>query len=605
MKIKNYDQWLIWKDIDGRKIPFSVDNMISGSTKKSDFVSWEAVKQALEDVPDVSGPAFCFTSDDPFGGIDLDNCVAFDGKYSSPLRWVDPIIERFAGCYMELSPSMRGIKIFGRFRKPDGMPCVALVPDGGSIEVYDHGRFFTVTGCQPDWLPAGEDNIDVQDAVDWLYDTYYPRRNTFSGSIQYFESLAGGGDLWSRAQAYVESCEPAGLNQRNLRAFKLAGHLASMCEDGEFLSAEQIFDLLRPWNQMAASGPLPDKELKRCISNAMNAGTPRDIKDSHSEAPSVDLTAIFTKTDKVPVEASECVTEAPGGSYDYSTPFAEIHDDWESHFMRKEGPVVWHCGFPLEIGPGSLCLIGGGPATGKTTFVCQIVSDILRKYGELRALVVSVEVDGRHIWNRLISRSAGINARRLLDREGMTSGEDEHALEVARKLASDIGRRMHLLKRPNTIAQVYRAAQQCQPDLVVLDYIQRIAPVENYAHDLRKQIAQCMDAARSMCQAGAAVIAVSSLARPDKRSSEYKQVYMTSFSGSAELEYGPDEAWGMTKDSETGLIEMSCVKARYREAQNFQMRQDDTLEFKQIFVNYHGDTVDVEQDEEGVVSWQF
>jgi hypothetical protein len=95
---------------------------------------------------DIDGIGFVFAADGPHAGIDFDNCIGPDGELQD---WVKPHLARFRGYYGEISPSGRGIKIFVR-GSLDGAPGTRVGgfgPDGkGAIEIYDCGRFFTVTG---------------------------------------------------------------------------------------------------------------------------------------------------------------------------------------------------------------------------------------------------------------------------------------------------------------------------------------------------------------------------------------------------------------------------------------------------------------------------
>lgn len=72
--------------------------------------------------------------------IDLDDCVdAATGEISD---WALEILEDFWGAYVEVSPSGRGLHIFCRGGIPEGY-------SGGNkdgVEVYDFGRYATVTG---------------------------------------------------------------------------------------------------------------------------------------------------------------------------------------------------------------------------------------------------------------------------------------------------------------------------------------------------------------------------------------------------------------------------------------------------------------------------
>ena len=82
-----------------------------------------------------------FTAKDPFVGIDLDDCLDADGNVKS---WAQGIIERFSGTYAEFSPSGQGLKIWSTGRLPANLAGVRL--GDGQIEMYDHARYFTVTG---------------------------------------------------------------------------------------------------------------------------------------------------------------------------------------------------------------------------------------------------------------------------------------------------------------------------------------------------------------------------------------------------------------------------------------------------------------------------
>jgi hypothetical protein len=82
-----------------------------------------------------------FSKDDGLAGIDLDDSLDEQG-YVKP--WARGIVERFADTYMEISPSGQGLKIWARGSMPENVPGVEV--GDGAIEMYDHARYFTVTG---------------------------------------------------------------------------------------------------------------------------------------------------------------------------------------------------------------------------------------------------------------------------------------------------------------------------------------------------------------------------------------------------------------------------------------------------------------------------
>jgi primase-polymerase (primpol)-like protein len=88
-----------------------------------------------------TGLGYVFSSEDPFCGIDLDNALNANGL---PKPWARGIVERFSDTYMEVSPSGLGVKIWARGSLPANLPGASA--GDGQIEMYDHARYFAVTG---------------------------------------------------------------------------------------------------------------------------------------------------------------------------------------------------------------------------------------------------------------------------------------------------------------------------------------------------------------------------------------------------------------------------------------------------------------------------
>jgi hypothetical protein len=134
---------VLWCYENGTKVPYQVSGGKASSTNPATWDTFEAVYAAWQKHPKRwSGIGFVFCEIDPFAGIDLDNCL--DDTNEMPKVWCRGLIERFSDTYMEISPSGLGVKIWCRGQLPAAVPKV-LVEDGG-IEMYDRGRYFTVTG---------------------------------------------------------------------------------------------------------------------------------------------------------------------------------------------------------------------------------------------------------------------------------------------------------------------------------------------------------------------------------------------------------------------------------------------------------------------------
>jgi putative DNA primase/helicase len=135
------DQWVLWRAERSTKVPYQVIGRPASSTDSKTWNTFEGVMHAWKQHPKwYAGLGFVFTQNDPFVGIDLDDCLNAD-KTVKP--WACGIVERFSDSYMETSPSGRGVKIWARGSFPANVAKVR-VGDGG-IELYDHARYFTVT----------------------------------------------------------------------------------------------------------------------------------------------------------------------------------------------------------------------------------------------------------------------------------------------------------------------------------------------------------------------------------------------------------------------------------------------------------------------------
>jgi hypothetical protein len=144
--LSEHDQWVLWRYVlrEGRrsKVPCRTDGGYANVTNPIEWSSFEQAMDALKRFGRrYEGLGFVFTQDDPFAGIDLDNALSQDGEVKG---WAQGIVERFADTYMEVSPSGKGLKLWARGSLPSNLPGVRI--EDGAIELYDHARYFAVTG---------------------------------------------------------------------------------------------------------------------------------------------------------------------------------------------------------------------------------------------------------------------------------------------------------------------------------------------------------------------------------------------------------------------------------------------------------------------------
>jgi hypothetical protein len=155
-------QWLIWRyeTRDGKpaKVPYTCQGYRASTTNPEHWSRFDyAVKMASRS-GFCDGLGFVFDIDDPFCGVDLDSVWQSDADEGAP--WAQGIIDRFSDTYMEASPSDTGIKIWCRAKAPR---CGKWPIEGGAIEIYDHARYFAVTGRSNDVrvIADHQDDIDA------------------------------------------------------------------------------------------------------------------------------------------------------------------------------------------------------------------------------------------------------------------------------------------------------------------------------------------------------------------------------------------------------------------------------------------------------------
>ena len=180
-ELKALRQWVCWRKEttrDGKptKIPYQVNRRKAQSNQADTWTDYQTVCDHLDNF---SGIGFVFSEDDPYCGIDLDDCLDAQGELKD---WAKPIVDRIKGVgYGERSPSGNGIKFWTRATlPPEAKHKVHIVKDADAIEAYDRLRYFTVTG-------RGKGDIgDGQAVIDWLVQEHLsePQRPTHTTDRQ-------------------------------------------------------------------------------------------------------------------------------------------------------------------------------------------------------------------------------------------------------------------------------------------------------------------------------------------------------------------------------------------------------------------------------------
>ena len=113
--LKRRKQWVLWKEVRSkngkkpRKIPLNARTGKAADT--TDPRTWSTYEQAVAayeaNPKKYRGIGYVFAKDDPYVGIDIDNCI----EGNEPSQLAQNIVSQF-GTYAEISPSQTGIKLF-------------------------------------------------------------------------------------------------------------------------------------------------------------------------------------------------------------------------------------------------------------------------------------------------------------------------------------------------------------------------------------------------------------------------------------------------------------------------------------------------------------
>jgi primase-polymerase (primpol)-like protein len=166
-ELRSLRRWVLWR-LEERgarrtKVPLAPARRPASTADPATWSSFEEAWAAYAE-GGFDGIGLVFAAEDGYTGIDLDGAVDAGGRVEP---WAREWLERLSS-YTELSPSGRGLHVIVRARLP-GEGRRAAVGEGARVELYDRGRYFTVTGRRPDGVLSPPGIEARQEAVEELY----------------------------------------------------------------------------------------------------------------------------------------------------------------------------------------------------------------------------------------------------------------------------------------------------------------------------------------------------------------------------------------------------------------------------------------------------
>jgi hypothetical protein len=205
----------------------------------------------------------------------------------------------------------------------------------------------------------------------------------------------------------------------------------------------------------------------------------------------------------------------------------------------------------LSLRPGQITCIGGAPNCGKTALLMKMVTGALILDPSLRAIVACVEMGERILMERTLARVSGVYLGKILtrDRDEFFAERIQQAVPQLESLAS----RLMFIQRPFTMLDVRAACDEFQPNIVVLDYLQRLAG-GGEALDIKQQVSGVMTQVRLLADQGPAVLAAAALNRTASSRSQSRAEAaddnvndLAAFRDSSDIEYSVDDAYVLAK----------------------------------------------------------
>lgn len=134
-------RWVLWRDENGKKVPCSVRNGRKISiTKQENCWTFDQAVEALKSQP-ASGIGIVLNGDG-LVAVDLDDCLTQDAQL---MPGVQDLLYQLGATYVEVSPSGRGLHVFGFTNEPSHKGVHSELA-GINVELYSDLRYVTVTG---------------------------------------------------------------------------------------------------------------------------------------------------------------------------------------------------------------------------------------------------------------------------------------------------------------------------------------------------------------------------------------------------------------------------------------------------------------------------
>ena len=570
-ELRELSQWVAYRIVANErkekpdKLPLNPHD--GTNAKANDASTWgkydEALRYAFEHGlrGDAGGIGFEFANG--YAGIDLDNVILPDGTLKP---FADEVV-RLMGSYTEYSPSGNGLHILFKLNMPLSDFGSRRRNDELGIEMYDSGRYFTVTGnIYGEAKPIAERTEMARK----VYDKYLPD-NVNKATLRSSDNLRENEtDLADNELLEIMLNSQHGDKIRSLFNGNTSGYGndesradLALCSYLAFWTNNDTLRMDNLFRQSALMRPKWDEKHGAQTYGAMTIAKALIASDGYrrtnghksfmmisEKSDTISEAQVATEQPKSSTEPDKILSMKLTNVYSYvesAEEGATLDRDltrFQQYKDRKTG--FSNIDAKMRLYPG-LYVLGAISSLGKTTF-CGQMADQLAGTGE-HVLYFTLEQTTLELVSKALSRLMfKTDSRSALSSMDIRRGIKSEALRIAREMYAAQSKHEFIVEcgfdtNVENITETVRSyieTTKVKP-IVILDYLQILAPMNN--NQTTKDVVDYNVRALKKLQTenDLVVIVISSL----NRQNYLTPIDFSSFKESGGIEYTCDVMWGL------------------------------------------------------------
>jgi len=172
-ELTELDNWCVWRSIErnGKQTKLPINPETGEAAKSNDSDTWSSYDEAFKVFQETNADGLGFFFEPPYVGVDIDDISKEVERYKNGDIEKNIVFEFYEllKTYAEISPSGNGIHLIFKGEIP------GPARRKGNVEMYDRGRFFTMTG---DSLNKYHNiNEPSKNSIDFVYRKYIRPKN--------------------------------------------------------------------------------------------------------------------------------------------------------------------------------------------------------------------------------------------------------------------------------------------------------------------------------------------------------------------------------------------------------------------------------------------